>query len=155
MAMKSTYNVETAEKICELIADGMALHKIAAIKGMPSPACVRRWLAANTDFLIMYAAAREEQADALADQVLTIADEPPERITRVSDDGGTSYESIDPAAVNNKRVRIDARKWIAAKLRPRKYGDSSSIDHVIKADSSLVALLDAARKRVADDENGS
>jgi hypothetical protein len=44
------------------------------------------------------------RADRLASEILEIADDP-------SDDA------------NSRRVRVDARKWVAAKLMPRKYGD--------------------------------
>jgi hypothetical protein len=48
--------------------------------------------------------AREDQADTLADEILDIADD----------------SSLDPS---DRRVKIDARKWIASKLKPKTYGD--------------------------------
>ena len=38
---------------------------------------------------------------------------------------------MDSAAVNDKRLRIDARKWIASKFRPSHYGDRISVEPVI------------------------
>jgi hypothetical protein len=34
-----------------------------------------------------------------------------------------TIEKLDPTGVSHNRNRIDARKWVAAKLKPRKYGD--------------------------------
>jgi hypothetical protein len=64
---------------------------------------------------LKYARAKSEQADILADEMMAIADE--------------SYPPGDSAAVNDKRLRIDTRKWIASKLKPKKYGDNLTIDH--------------------------
>ena len=54
-----------------------------------------------------YARAIETRADSLADEIDDLADQ------AVS----------EPAKANAIRVAIDAKKWIACKLKPRKYGD--------------------------------
>lgn len=69
---------------------------------------VYNWLAKHPEFLTMYTRAREDQADTLADQIIEIAD-------------GTDLP-------DQKRVRIDARKWISMKLKPRQYGDKQQVD---------------------------
>ena len=68
----------------------------------------------------MYTRAKEDQADTLADEIMDISDEKP-MMTVVTDD--ESVDKLDPVGINRNRLRIDARKWIAAKLKPRKYGD--------------------------------
>lgn len=68
----------------------------------------------------MYARAREEQAETLAAQITDLADEEPPTLAN----GG-----YDSAAVNRQRLRIDARKWIASKLKPKVYGDSVRQEH--------------------------
>ena len=65
------------------------------------------WLRTHDEFLQMYRLAREDQADVLADEIIEIADEKAE----------TSE------AVQRNRLRVDARKWAASKLKPRRYGD--------------------------------
>jgi hypothetical protein len=42
-------------------------------------------------------------------------------LTIMTDD--ETVEKLDPVGINRNRLRVDARKWIAAKLKPRKYGD--------------------------------
>jgi hypothetical protein len=61
---------------------------------------------------------REEQADTLADEIQAIADEPPQEIV---DDKGISR--TDSGWVTWQKNRVDARKWVAAKLKPKKYGE--------------------------------
>ena len=46
----TTYNQETADKICELIARGMSLRAICASADMPAGGTVHRWLAEHQDF---------------------------------------------------------------------------------------------------------
>jgi hypothetical protein len=72
---------------------------------MPHYATVMRWLNVHADFRDMYTRAKEEQADLMADRIVEIAD-------------GASPEDVQVA-----RLRVDARKWAAAKLKPRKYGE--------------------------------
>ncbi len=67
-------------------------------------------------------AARELQADAYADDVVDIADRPKRgKRTKTSADGKT--ETTHGDMVEHRKLQIDARKWAAAKLRPKKYGD--------------------------------
>ncbi|WP_313217538.1 terminase small subunit protein [Stenotrophomonas sp.] len=117
----SDYSDEIAELICERIADGQSLKAICADEAMPGRSTVFRWLASRETFRDMYAHAREEQAETLADEIVGIADE---RETRVVMDGeGDAVVVFDSTAVARNRLRVDARKWVAAKLKPRKYGD--------------------------------
>ncbi len=97
------YNEITAKRICELIASGQSLRTICKDGKLPSRATVCQWLADNEDFQRAMRFARDIQADTLADEMLEIADTDP-----------------DP---QRARLRIDARMWYAAKLRPKKYGN--------------------------------
>jgi len=81
---------------------------------MPAMCSVFRWIADIPEFREQYEAAKAESADALAEDMLEIADEPPP----MNASGG-----IDSGAVADKRLRIDTRKWLASKLKPKKYGD--------------------------------
>ena len=131
----STYTPELADLICEQIADGKSLRSICAAEGMPGKSTVFRWLAENEAFRDQYARAREAQADALADDILDIADEKCTTVradkhhgTKADDDDGNVEVVFDSAAVARNRLRVDARKWIAAKLKPKVYGDKVSAE---------------------------
>lgn len=106
----SEFDQDFADLICERLADGESLRAICRDDHMPTKAMVFRWLARNPAFADQYARARETQADSLADDIIDIADN----------------RTID---ANDKRVRIDARKWLAGKLRPKRYGDKQSLEH--------------------------
>jgi len=77
----------------------------------------------HKDFLDMYTRAREEQAETHADEIVSIADEKPELLEIKDKEGNVVDLKLDSAFIQWQRQRIDARKWNAAKQRPRKYGD--------------------------------
>lgn len=114
----TTYTDEIAAEILTRISEGESLCKITAEPGMPAQSTVYLWLLRHPEFSESYARAREEQADTLADEIVAISDEPPAEVT---DDKGISR--IDSGWVTWQKNRVDARKWVAAKLKPKKYGD--------------------------------
>ena len=111
MGRPSTYTEEIAQTICRRLAEGESLRSICRDDAMPSWCAVRRWLQTNESFQAQYARARDEQADTHADEIIDIADQATDR---------------DSAAA--AKVRVDARKWVAAKLKPRKYGDRQIVE---------------------------
>ncbi|WP_312321203.1 terminase small subunit protein [Stenotrophomonas sp.] len=124
-----------ANLICERIADGESLKAICAEEHMPGRATVFRWLSAHETFRDMYAHAREEQAETLADEIVGIADEQctmvrADKHSSSDDDGEGNTEVVfDSTAVARNRLRVDARKWVAAKLKPRKFSDRIQQEH--------------------------
>ena len=71
---------------------------------MPCVSAIINWLRIHPEFVVQYTRAKDEQADALAEEMLDIADD----------------EKED---VNRSRLRVDTRKWIASRLKPKKYGE--------------------------------
>ena len=125
MGRPSNYTDEIAASICERIADGESLRKICRDDAMPDKATVFRWLAddSRTDFRDQYARAREAQADAMADEILEIADDG--RNDKYTDEDGR--ERTDQDVIARSRLRVDARKWLASKMAPKKYGEKLAI----------------------------
>jgi len=81
----------------------------------------------------MYARAREDQADWHADEIVAIAD-----------------TETDAAKARN---RIDARKWKAAKLKPKVYGDRVNVEDLTPRapDEQVTArAIDLLRKAGVD-----
>jgi hypothetical protein len=74
-----------------------------------------------------YARAEKASADMIVDDILAIAD-----------------SDVNPIKARNQ---IDARKWIASKRAPKKYGDrlDVNIEHAI----DLTQAIEAASKRIA------
>jgi hypothetical protein len=91
-----------------MIEKGMTLQAICELPGMPSIGSVYNWQDENLDFLESYARARSRKADTLADMVLT--------------------EAFNSHDAQIGRLRIDALKWTASKLAPKKYGDKIEVE---------------------------
>lgn len=131
------YTKDMADKICEKIANGRSLRSICAEDGVPPMKTIYRWLEANEEFRHQYARAREKQADYFAEEIIEIAD---------------SAEA-ESAAVSKAKLQIDARKWAASKIAPKKYGDKQEID-VKSSDGSMrpSVRLDAEEfRKIAED----
>ena len=119
------YTEDIADEICWRITHGEPLVRICADEHLPHVATIYRWLIRFPLFCDMYTRAREEQADTNADEILAIADEMPPEYT---DEKGRT--TIDHSYLAWQKQRIEARKWTAAKLKPRKYGDRVALEGV-------------------------
>lgn len=102
------FRQDIADEICHQLIGGDSLRTICDNQAMPSRTRVLQWLAENEAFQGQYARAREAQADAFVDEMIEIAD------------------TCEDAA--QARLRIDTRKWIASKMRPKKYGEKLDVD---------------------------
>jgi hypothetical protein len=92
---------------------------------MPSKTAVLKWLANgdHPDFVAQYARAREAQADHFADEILEIADDGTNDWTTRRNGDDEEYEVVDHEHISRSKLRVDARKWLMAKMAPKKYGD--------------------------------
>lgn len=124
----SAFTDEIADTICERLAEGESLREICASDGMPNRATVFRWLAARDDFRDQYALAREAQAEALADDILSIADNSANDWMARNDPYNPGW-TINGEAIARARLRVDSRKWVASKLLPKKYGERMAVEH--------------------------
>jgi len=101
--------------ICKELASGKSLRSICEDPTMPHNSTVVSWARDYPAFTKQYTRAREFQADALFDEILDIVDD-------------------DDRDTHDKRLRMDARKWMAGKMRPKVYGDKLEIDLNDKAE---------------------
>lgn len=115
------YNLALAALICDRLSDGESLKAICTDPAMPGRSTVFQWLALHPEFADMYARAREEQAETMAAEIVGIADE--EKYEKIEVEGVLVGVRFDSTAVSRNKLRVDARKWVAAKLKPRVYGD--------------------------------
>lgn len=131
MGRPSDYSEEIADRICAALAEARSLRSICLADDMPSQSMVFRWLADErySSFRERYARAREAQADAIFDEMLDIADDGSnDWIDRAREDG-TVDRVLDHEHIQRSKLRIDARKWMAGKLRPKVYGDKLDVEH--------------------------
>jgi len=127
MARPSKYTEKLGKELCAQLMEGMSLRAICAMEGMPTKTTICRWLADEEkypEFCDQYARAREIQAELLAYEILDIADDESNDLVKILDkDGNNIGSQQNGVSVNRSRLRVDARKWTAARLLPKKYGD--------------------------------
>lgn len=149
MPRQSEFTQEIADLICERIADGESLRSICADDAMPSTSTVCKWLSQQKPFSEQYARARELQADALFDEILEIVDDGlNDWIERKGDDGKTLGWIENGEALRRSALRVDARKWMAGKLQPKKYSEKHQLA-LTGADGGAVRI-EAVRRVIVD-----
>jgi hypothetical protein len=125
--------------ILERVTSGMSLSTAIKSDGMPVWSTVQLRIANDEAFRSKYDDAIQTRADLLAEQILDLADETmPEWL----EGSGAS------AWVQQKRLQVDARKWVASKLKPRTYGDRLDVS-VSDNRISVLGALEQAQQRVA------
>jgi hypothetical protein len=128
-------------RLLPLIASGASLP--AALAQLPEPRPSLWWakmaIRNDPDLEVRYRAATELRADALADEIAAIADEPIPAELRGADAS---------AFVQRQRLRVDAKKWLACKLFPRRWGDRLDVSVDVEQRISIHAVLAAAEARV-------
>ena len=118
---------KTVDDILDGVAHGLPLTKILDDKHI-SYASWYQLLETHDETQKLYARAKQDCADRLADQIIEIAEQKPEYVSQSRGDDVTETH-IDAGWVNWQRTRIDAKKWIAAKLKPKSYGDKQEVEH--------------------------
>ena len=131
------FSQELFDEICIRIAEGESLRKICKDEKMPALVNVWRWLNDNEALSKQYARAREEQAETFVDEILDIADNNKDD-TFIDEDGKLI---INQEVIARSRLRVDSRKWIASKLKPKKFGDYTKIQAEVKDTSSTSSWL--------------
>ena len=146
----AAFDQDIANEICKRLSDGESLRGIIygensrspnpqPVDGMCPLWVVLRWVGLGEledspshlkAFATQYARARQEQADALADSVVHIAD-----------------TTDDP---NKARLQIDARKWYAGKVRPKVYGEGIQLRHANADGTGPVQVEQTTRVAIID-----
>src|SRR5689334_25448046 len=79
------------------------------------------WLASDEQLMRQYLRAKELCIDAYAEEIIEISDDG-SRDTYLDEKG---REVTNREVIARAQLRIDARKWYAARLAPKKYGDKA------------------------------
>ncbi|WP_330220979.1 terminase small subunit-like protein [Mycobacteroides abscessus] len=126
----SKYTEALAGKVCAQLAMGKSLRTVCSSPTMPSVVTVFAWMRKHPEFLKQYEQAKQESADAMADEILYIADTQQRGETRtVKADGSVEVKEED--MLGHRKLQIESRKWLIAKMKPKKYGNQIDItsDH--------------------------
>ena len=135
MGRPSLYTDNLVDEICARLASGEPMAKIVQSAHMPDSVTIYRWLREKPDFQQRYTDARKDGAHCLADQIQDIVDTEP---LAVFDEAGN--KRYDAGSIAHNRLRMDARKWLAAKYLPKVYGDKTILAG--DADAPLAVSVD-------------
>lgn len=117
------YTDKLSDVICAKLSEGQSLRTVCKSDDMPCKATIFNWIRTNEDFLDQYTRAKQESADALTDEMLDIADDSTNDYMTKSNEDGSEYEAVNAEHIQRSRLRIETRKWLSSKLKPKKYGD--------------------------------
>ncbi|EEX3831623.1 DNA-binding protein [Escherichia coli] len=128
------YTEEKALEICELVADGQSINKISKMPGMPNRSTILKWFRDVPEFSTMYARAKEIGFEVLADEIIDLAD---------------AEVNTDKDQLRRHQLMIDTRKWLLAKLQPRKYGERVTQEIVGNKDEAPVQVAEVSKEEIA------
>jgi len=124
MGAPTKFTQELADSIClEIATSSKSLRNICKELNI-NVISILRWLSdtKHPEFCTQYARAKEVQADFLAEEMIEIADDS-SNDTLITERG----EVANSEWINRSRLRVETRKWIASKLKPKKYGQNIDI----------------------------
>lgn len=137
---KGKFSQELFDSICDEIANSdKGLVTICKSKDLNANSFYE-WVANDKVLGEKYARARELQAEYLSDQIIEIADDGTNDYMTITK-GDMEYNVEDKEVTNRSKLRVEARKWKASKLAPKKYGDKLDLTAEVK--STVITFKDA------------
>jgi len=146
MGKHPSYTLDMAIRVCEAISESQIGIKKLCLENdwMPSATTIKKWVREDAKeyesdkegFATLYARAKEDQADVIFDEMIDIADDKTE--DTITTEFGLQGNSV---AVARARLQIDTRKFISAKLKPKKYGDKLDLTTDGKEIQSLIPVI--------------
>lgn len=116
------WSQKLADAVCFEIAQGYSLRTVCKNEKLPGMTTIFKWLRERPEFANQYARATEERTEALAEEILDIADDGSNDFMLIQK-GNVEYEIENKEVTNRSRLRVDTRKWLMSKMKPKKYGD--------------------------------
>lgn len=127
MAEDKQYTKEERIAIVEAICDRVVLEQISFNQAIKESTInlmsFYRWVAKYEELQPCYNYAREIRSDTLFEEIVNIADSVNDDIIH-TENGPVENHHV----INRDRLRIDARKWVVAKMQPKKYGDKMEVE---------------------------
>ena len=121
MGRPSKYAPELAAEICERLSDGEPLRQICRDEHMPAWTSIYAWAAADKELSERIAQARKQGYDAIAEDLLMIADTPLIGEEETSSNSGLTITRKD--MLGHRKLQIETRLKLLSKWDPSKYGD--------------------------------
>lgn len=144
------YSRQLGELICDKIANSpYGLVTICKDPSLPDRSTVRNWIRDIPEFLDLYEKAKADQADFMADEMLEIADNTEEGQT--TKDGPNGVEITTGDMLAHRRLKIETRKWLAMKLKPKKYGEKLDVT----TDGEKITQFNVGFKKPDEENTGN
>jgi hypothetical protein len=131
------YNVEISDKICEIISTSNRSLASICNELKITTVTVFSWIEEYPEFLNKYTRAKECQADFLVEEMLEIADDKSGDVI-VKHSNGVPYEVEDKEFISRSRLKVETRKWLASKLKPKKYSESYKVENTGDLNLNLI-----------------
>ncbi len=141
----SAYTEELADKICNLIVQGMSCNKISQLDDMPAKSVIYFWLSQHQSFLDKYTRALEIRSLTFLDEMADIADDGENDYYDKAGKSGETIRVFDSEHVQRSRLRVDTRIKLLEKLQPRKYGAKVDLNHGVQEDNPIMQLLNISK----------
>ncbi len=110
--------------LVKILADGHNGHSL------PKVVAVMGWIGSDEALAKQYAIAKERQMDFMSEEIADIADNATnDYMESLGNDGQPNGYVLNGEHVQRSRLRIETRKWLMGKLRPKKYGDKVELAH--------------------------
>ena len=119
---------EIIDDIVEGLSDGVPLRELCRREEMPNWRTVYNWMDADAVVATRIAQAREIGFDAIAEDILEIADDATNDWMERKRQNGTIDIVLDTDHVQRSKLRIETRLKLLAKWSPKKYGDKQTVD---------------------------
>ena len=89
------------------------------------------WIVDDANLQKLYNYARQIRSDILFEEIIEIADnqEEGEEVSNEFDANGVTVKTVIKKGdmFKQRQLKIDARKWVVAKMQPKKYGDKLDV----------------------------
>lgn len=112
-----------------MTAEGHTAAQCVRALGYGNPNLLYDWARDDHAFGEMYARAKEVQADRFAEELIEIADDGSNDWMEREIAAGVVVTVPDHEHINRSKLRVDTRKFLMAKMAPRKYGEQQIHKH--------------------------
>jgi len=119
---------EVEERIIHGLCDGIPLRELCRQDGMPNWRTVYDWISADADLAARIAHARALGFDAIAEDILDIADDGTNDWVERKRQDGSAGKALDSEHVQRSKLRIETRLKLLAKWSPQKYGEKNTTE---------------------------
>lgn len=135
------FNQKQFDSIIKHIEEGNSLRSALKQPGTPSSKTFYEWIDDDDELRKRYARASEKRADAIFEDIIDIADDTSKDVDEIDIGDGVIATKVNHENIQRSKLRVDARKWMLAKMNPKKYSDKNQVDVTTNGESiNMISL---------------